>query len=742
MMSRIKRRQFLQFAGSALGAIGLSQLDLLQQGARYGKVLAQSTPRKLALLVGINDYPESKRFQNLQGCLTDVELQRQLLIYRFGFNPNDIKILTNKEATREGILTLFEEHLIKQAKSGDVVVFHFSGHGSRVADPDGISPDGLNSTFVPANDSSLAEQGIVNDIMGRTLFLLMSALKQKTENVTAVLDSCHSGGGTRGNIRVRSAIGGSDLKASPVELEYQQQWLKRLNLPAKERERGVATGVVLASARPKDAAADYEFPGFYAGAFTYLLTQYLWQQTTNVESVINRVKKNIRPLSNQVPLFEVKPNSGNEQKSVYFLDKEALPAEAVITELNGNEATLWLGGIAQDSMDAFGEGATFVTLGGGGRGAKSTEVELKSRDGLFGKAIVKGAAQPGTLLQEFARAIPGDWKLQIGLDPSLGTDATAAKEAIKDLSRIEAVPSQSGSKPYPKAVHYILSRVTGAYRQQLQQQNQGVEIPPEGSICLFSPALELIPKSFGEPGETVAKAIARLRPKLKSLLAARIVKMTLNAESSRLKLGVTMNLVGQEGQIIGQAFTPRGCEEPTSCPPLGSRGSEQQLTQQLPIGSSLQFRVSNGEQNPLYVGIVLIDPAEGLVVLFPNDYQTASDKQSEETTRIEPNKTLVIPDPNKHGFELTPQEPGVGEVLVIASQKPLTNALLRLQSLADKPGRKGGEPLATRGDEAVNVVSDLLDDLSDKRSSLIKVRPISVSQMAALSITFEVVKNT
>jgi hypothetical protein len=269
-----------------------------------------------------------------------------------------------------------------------------------------------------------------------------------------------------------------------------------------------------------------------------------------------------------------------------------------------------------------------------------------------------------------------------------------------------------------------------------------VQIPPEGSICLFSPALELIPKSFGEPGETVAKAIARLKPKFKSLLAARIVKMTLNAESSRLKLGVTMNLVGQEGQIIGQAFTPRGCEEPTSCPPLGSRGSEQQLTQQLPIGSSLQFRVSNGEHNPLYVGIVLIDPAEGLVVLFPNDYQTASDKQSEETTRIEPNKTLVIPDPNKHGFELTPQEPGVGEVLVIASQKPLTNALLRLQSLADKPGRKRGEPVATRGDEAVNVVSDLLDDLSDKRSSLIKVRPISVSQMAAVSLTFEVVKNT
>src|ERR671932_1862455 len=192
-MSRIKRRQFLQIAAYTLATIGLSQLDFLQQSHRYAQVLAQSTPRKLALLVGINDYPGTNGFGALQGCLTDVELQRQLLIYRFGFNPNDIKILTNKEATRESILTAFDEHLIKQAKSGDVVVFHFSGHGSRVADPDGISPDGLNSTFVPANDSPLAQQDVVNDIMGRTLFLLMSALKQKTENVTVVLDSCHSG---------------------------------------------------------------------------------------------------------------------------------------------------------------------------------------------------------------------------------------------------------------------------------------------------------------------------------------------------------------------------------------------------------------------------------------------------------------------------------------------------------------------------------------------------------------------
>ena len=107
-MSNIKRRHFLQFAGS-VATIGLSQLDIFQASDRYAQVLAQSTPRKLALLVGINDYG----FSPLSGCIKDVRLQQELLIHRFGFNPKDILTLTDNQATRSGILAAFEEHLIK-----------------------------------------------------------------------------------------------------------------------------------------------------------------------------------------------------------------------------------------------------------------------------------------------------------------------------------------------------------------------------------------------------------------------------------------------------------------------------------------------------------------------------------------------------------------------------------------------------------------------------------------------------
>ena len=80
--------------------------------------------------------------------------------------------------------------------------FRYSGHSSRVFAPDtrdfGLGEDqrGLSSIFVPV-DSLLPTEypekgGVVKDIMGHTLFLLMSVLL--TENFTLVLNSCYSGG--------------------------------------------------------------------------------------------------------------------------------------------------------------------------------------------------------------------------------------------------------------------------------------------------------------------------------------------------------------------------------------------------------------------------------------------------------------------------------------------------------------------------------------------------------------------
>ncbi|UBF28982.1 caspase family protein [Kovacikia minuta CCNUW1] len=734
-MRPFNRRHFLQFAGSTLASLGLSQLDVVHQGVRYAKVLAQGTPRKLALLVGINAYPESSQFSTLQGCVTDVELQRQLLIYRFGFNPADILTLTDAKATRQGILTAFEDHLIKQAKAGDIVVFHYSGHGSQVADPDRDEPDGLNSTFVPV-DSTLPEEfpdkgGTVKDIMGHTLFLLMSALQ--TENVSVVLDSCHSGGGTRGSLRVRSRAGGALLQPDPAELDYQKQWLSRLNLTPeafiRRRKAGVAKGVVIASAKRDQLAADAPFSDFYAGAFTYLMTQYLWQQTgtTRVNNTLPSIARSTTRVSssNQEPVYEVKPGSSNDQQPLYFTPPQNIPAEAVITKVDGDRAELWLGGLAPQSLEAFNRNAVLVAIDG--RGDRPAQIRLESRQGLVGQGKLLNAVKPGALLQEQIRGIPTGLTLKIGLDPSLGRDLDQAKQALLAIKRIEALSLQQGE------VQYILGRMTDSYYQQLQKTSTP-NLPAVGSMGLFYPGLDVVPGAFGAVGESGAKAVDRLQAKLKSLLAARIVKLTLNPNSSRLKVAVAMNPGGNDKELIASTVAVRGAN-PSTLPKAPS--SSINGLKALPLGTSIQFRLTNNEPRDLYFSVLVIDSTGEMAVIFPNQWTASA-----EAMKVAAGQSLRIPEPGKDGFNLVTQEPkGTTEVLVVASSAPLSHALKALQDLASQAGQSRG-PVALA--DPTIVIGSLLDDLntsSDRGSPIAtdNIRSVDVSQLATLSITFEVV---
>ena len=125
----MKRRRFLQQISGLLAALGVAETEWLSLGNPYYQALAQPNQRKLALLIGINQYPQSPA---LGGCVTDVELQTELLINRCGFAASDILTLTDEQASRKFIENAFLDHLGKQAKPGDVVIFHFSGYGTRV----------------------------------------------------------------------------------------------------------------------------------------------------------------------------------------------------------------------------------------------------------------------------------------------------------------------------------------------------------------------------------------------------------------------------------------------------------------------------------------------------------------------------------------------------------------------------------------------------------------------------------
>ncbi len=743
----MKRRHFIQSASSLLASLGLSQLDLMRQANRHAQVLAQGTPRKLALLVGINNYQTA--LQPLEGCLTDVEMQRQLLINRFDFNPNDVLEIKDAQATRQGILTAFEEHLIKQAKPGDVVVFHYSGHGDRVLDPDPIGNDKYNSTMVPFDRpaaSASSSDKPVPDIMGHTLFLLMSAIQ--TENLTVVLDSCYSGGGKRGNLIVRAARKDKDviLAASPEESEYQKQLLSQLNLPKDkfiaDRNKGVAKGVVIASAKSDQVAADASFEGFHAGAFTYVMTQYLWQESRN--SSFGTIFENLafRTLdvasssgTIQKPEMDVKPDS-NRSKPLYFLEKTRPYAEAVIRKVDGNQVEFWLGGVASPSLAAFDKGnAVFAIIDD--QGQERGQIKQESRNGLVGRGTVINSAQPGivrpgTLLREQVRGIPADLTLRIGVDDSLGAEKARAQAALQGQkqNRIELVSVEQRA-----TTDCLLGRVT---QEDLPVwQRQGVsEPPPVGSLGLLTAGKVPMSGSFEQAGESVENGVQRLRSRLTVLLVKRILKSLVNGDSSKLNIDVSIKAL--DGSGISGRVSSRGTRNAQSTLPPGASNTQKL---QFKRGTNIQAQIKNNESRNIYVSLLFIT---GSVInnFFPLDWNDAEVK-----SLVAPTQTITVPQPEDNFVWNVGDVAGTFEVLILASFAPLREALKGLQNLAKGRGTRNGEPVDVQANESVNIIGNFLGDINNNSRSgdaapklLAKeVQAISTSQLAAISTVVEVV---
>ena len=117
-----------------------------QEVANVQQMLAMTTPVKnvsssivptsgvrKALLIGIN-YTGTEN--ELRGCINDVHHMRDLLI-RCGFQEGNIVCLTDDQPgrmpTRDNILERCM-WLVAGAKPGDVLFFHYSGHGSQQED--------------------------------------------------------------------------------------------------------------------------------------------------------------------------------------------------------------------------------------------------------------------------------------------------------------------------------------------------------------------------------------------------------------------------------------------------------------------------------------------------------------------------------------------------------------------------------------------------------------------------------
>jgi hypothetical protein len=254
-----------------------------------------------ALLIGVDCYlpnslPDGSYYGNLRGCVRDVSHVQAFLKRTFTMPQNHIFKLTATNTgdpeppeprehwpTYENMVAEFRK-LRDTAQSGDLVYIHYSGHGGRASTifPKLKGENGVDEGLVPT-DIGDSEARYLRDV---ELAQLLNEMVDKGLLVAVVLDSCHSGGMTRGrgDVGVRG-INSVDTTQRPRDSlvgSSHEELVEMWEHLTEGRTRDVKLGsgwlpepkgyALLAACRPSESAYEYAFDGKERnGALTYWL---------------------------------------------------------------------------------------------------------------------------------------------------------------------------------------------------------------------------------------------------------------------------------------------------------------------------------------------------------------------------------------------------------------------------------------------------------------------------------------
>jgi len=251
------------------------------------------THKIYALFVGIDNYhPQSRGVNSLQGCVNDIKAIETYLRQRIATDKKWELVensfvpwkLTNSLATRQAVIDGFLQHLC-QADSEDVVLFYYSGHGSRETAPEVFwnqERDGKIETLV-CYDSRTSEG---RDLADKELSYLIEQVAKKNPHILIILDSCHSGTATRDPEVVERQTNPDGKVRDLKDFLFPQEWVRYRLSDSYQRPRYLA----IAACRDVQTAKEHTgSDGQRRGAFSYFLTEAL-QRTNGSLSYANLVQ--------------------------------------------------------------------------------------------------------------------------------------------------------------------------------------------------------------------------------------------------------------------------------------------------------------------------------------------------------------------------------------------------------------------------------------------------------------------
>jgi hypothetical protein len=355
----------------------------------------RTAPAQWALIVGVGEYPNLGEEGQLPGAVYDALAVRDVLIGRWGFEPENVRLLLNEQATRAGIRAGITEWLPSVARPGDQITLFFAGHGSQIWAEEGASPDGLHQTIAPYDVSmDSADMDIVDRELGEWLRAL------PTQNVVFFFDSCHSGRITTRDVTPFSRTRVLDRSLDRLE---RPATAARRALPGAADARGLEVGgariLELSATQPHQVAVEVLFPGegggdpFHGGAFSTYLVQRLWRAPASATyrdvfaDVRDALKRN---------RFEQDPHLSEEHpgtsQPLFFVEGRARGGDAFVpvTAIDGSSVEIGAGralGITVGSL---------FEVDGGGRVLVESVSRDRSRGSLVsaeGGAVGSGSSQ-------------------------------------------------------------------------------------------------------------------------------------------------------------------------------------------------------------------------------------------------------------------------------------------------------------------------------------------------------------
>ena len=287
------------------------------------------TPSLYALLIGVDCYlpnvlPGGGWYPSLGGCVRDITMMESFLRRSLNLAEDHIIKLTatytgplpardpyhnykpmepcERWPTYDIIVAAFGR-VTQLAQSGDQVYIHYSGHGGRTTTiyPELQKEAGIDEALVPT-DIGNSEARYLRDV---ELAHLLQKMVDKGLLVTIVLDSCHSGGGTRGlGGAIARGIDAIDTGDRPRDskVESHDQLIASWRKLSASGTRNLKIGsgwlleprgyTLLAAARAQESAYETLFEdGERHGVLTYWLLDTLKARvaTTTYQTVYQRV---------------------------------------------------------------------------------------------------------------------------------------------------------------------------------------------------------------------------------------------------------------------------------------------------------------------------------------------------------------------------------------------------------------------------------------------------------------------